>query len=248
LASGTDAVILDLEDAVSFDAKESARSAIARWVSTCPNPDVPVVVRINAASTDWFAADLALLATSGIKLAMLPKAEAPGQIADVIASLTNGQVIPLIETALGIHNVDAIAFAPGVQRLAFGTLDYTADLDLSGDERGLVYAGSRIAIASRCAHLDTPIAGVTPAIDDDAQLRHDIAFARALGFGAKLCIHPRQIAGVRSALQPTQAELDWAQRVIGAAAEQDGAVQVDGRMVDRPVLLRAQAIMDRVRR
>ncbi len=249
LASGADAIILDLEDAVTRDAKEPARTAIARWMAARPILDVPVVLRINAASTEWFDADLALLRSSGIRLAMLPKAESPAQISDVAASMqASSLVIPLIETARGVHDVDAIALAPGVQRLAFGTLDYAVDLDLSGDERGLAYAGSRIAIASRCANLDTPIAGVTAAIDDDAQLRDDIAFARSLGFGAKLCIHPRQVDGVRVALQPTQRELEWAQRVIAAANEHAGAVQVDGRMVDRPVLLRAQAIVNRVRR
>ncbi len=249
LASGADAVILDLEDAVSPGAKDSARAAIARWIETHPNLDVPVAVRINSALTELFAADLAFLATSGIKLAMLPKAESLSQISDVVASMkASGLVIPLIETARGVHNVDAIALAPKVQRLAFGTLDYAVDLDLSGDERGLAYAGSRIAIASRCANLDTPIAGVTPVIDNDQQLRHDVACARALGFGAKLCIHPRQVAIVRSAMQPAQAELEWAHRVIAAATEHNGAVQVDGRMVDRPVLLRAQAIIDRARR
>jgi citrate lyase subunit beta/citryl-CoA lyase len=248
LASGADAIILDLEDGVSAEAKEAARSAIARWIAARPILDVPVALRINAATTEWFDADLALLRSSGIRLAMLPKAESPAQISDVAASMkASSLVIPLIETARGVHDVDAIALAPGVQRLAFGTLDYAVDLDLSGDERGLAYAGSRIVIASRCANLDTPIAGVTPAIDDDEQLREDIAFARALGFGAKLCIHPRQVAGVRAALQPTQAELEWAQRVIAAAEQHEGAVQLDGRMVDRPVFLRAKAIVERAR-
>jgi citrate lyase subunit beta/citryl-CoA lyase len=246
LDAGADAVILDLEDAVPAAAKASARAAIAQWIATRPHLDQRVALRINAASTSAFDADLALLSALRIRLAILPKAETPAQIARVTASLPpNGCVLPLIETARGVHNVDAIALAPGVQRLALGTLDYAVDLDLSGDERGLVYPGSRLAIASRCADLDTPIAGVTSAIDDEQQLRDDVAFARALGFGAKLCIHPRQVAVVRHALLPTPADLEWARRVIVAAEGQEGAVQLDGRMVDRPILLRAQAIVDR---
>ena len=244
LASGADAVILDLEDAVSPDDKDTARREIARWIAT--RPPERVVVRINDAATPWFAADLELLFQSGIRLAMLPKTEAPAQVDAVRAALPrDGLVLPLIETARGVSNVDAIARAGAVQRLVFGTLDYGVDLDLSGDERGLIYPSARIAIASRCADLAPPVAGVTPSIDDEAKLLSDLAFARALGFGAKLCIHPKQVAAVRDALRPTAAEVEWARRVLAAAEQGQGVVQVDGKMVDRPVLLKAQHILER---
>lgn len=155
--------------------------------------------------------------------------------------------MPIIETARGLLNVEAIASAPGVQRLAFGTLDYAVDLDLSGDERGLLYPSCRIALASRAAGIGAPIAGVTTAIDDEARLAADLAFERACGFGAKLCIHPKQVAAIRRALAPTQDELVWAQRVLAAAQDGQSAVQVDGKMVDRPVILKARAILDRAR-
>jgi citrate lyase subunit beta/citryl-CoA lyase len=175
---------------------------------------------------------------------MLPKTETPEHVAAVSARLpAGGTVLPLIETARGLKNVDAIAAAPAVQRLAFGTLDFGVDLDLSGDDRGLIYPSAQIALASRCAGIGSPVAGVTPSIDDEARLLADLAFARAFGYGAKLCIHPKQVAAIRKALQPTAAEIDWARRVIAAAEGSDGAVQVDGRMVDRPVLLKAQSIL-----
>jgi citrate lyase subunit beta/citryl-CoA lyase len=178
---------------------------------------------------------------------MLPKAETASRIAAVMGALpADGRVLPLIETARGVENVDAVAAAPGVERLAFGTLDYGVDLDLSGDDRGLIYPSARIALASRCAGLASPVAGVTPAIDDDERLLADLAFARAFGFGAKLCIHPKQVGAIRKALLPTAAEVDWARRVLAAAEGAQGAVQVDGRMVDRPVLLKAHAILDRL--
>src|SRR5918995_647850 len=135
--------------------------------------------------------------------------------------------------------------ADGVQRLAFGTLDFAADLALSGDERGLIQPAMMIALASRCAKKSPPIAGVTPAIDDADALKRDLEFARAFGFTAKLCIHPRQVIAVQEVLAPTPAEQDWARRVIAAAEAGTGAVQLDGRMVDRPVLLKAHAILDR---
>ena len=148
----------------------------------------------------------------------------------------------LIETARGLRAVDEIAAADGVQRLAFGTLDFAADLDLSGDERGLIQPAMMIALASRCAEKAAPI-GCHPAIDDDA-LKRDLDFARAFGFTAKLCIHPRQVAAVRRHW-PHSGGTGLARRVIAAAEAGTGAVQVDGRMVDRPVLLKAHAILDR---
>ena len=95
-----------------------------------------------------------------------------------------GFVVPIIESARGVLAVESIAVVPAVQRLAFGTLDYAVDLDLSGDERGLIYPACRIAIASRAAGLLSPIAGVTTDIDDEDKLFADLAFARACGFGA----------------------------------------------------------------
>ena len=246
IASGADAVILDLEDAVAWADKDRARDAVGAWVASHRDLASRIAVRINDAGSASFAADLALLAQARVAFAMLPKAETAPQVAQVMAALLpGGRVLPLIETARGVQNVDAVATANGVERLTFGTLDYAVDLGLSGDERGLIHAGSRIALASRCAGIATPIAGVTAALDDEPRLLADLAFARALGFGAKLCIHPRQVAAVHKALLPTAVEIDWAQRVLAASAGAQGAVQVDGKMVDRPVLLKAQAIVDR---
>ena len=246
LASGADAVIFDLEDAVAMADKDRARDAVGEWIVSNQQLNASIVVRINDAGSACFAADLELLRRAGVRYAMLPKAESAAQIAPVVAVLpSGGRVLPLIETARGVRDVDAVAAAVGVERLAFGTLDYAVDLDLSGDERGLLYAGSRIALASRCAAIATPVAGVTAALDDAPKLLADLDFARALGFGAKLCIHPRQVATVRNAMRPTAGEIDWARRVLAASSGAQGAVQIDGRMVDRPVLLRAQSIVDR---
>jgi len=174
------------------------------------------------------------------------KTESAAQVCEAMKALpASGGVLALIETARGVQRVDEIAEARGCARLAFGTLDYAVDLDLPEDERGFVYPASRIAVASRCAGLPAPVAGVTAAIDDDARLRADLAFERALGFGAKLAIHPRQIPVIRAAMQPTSEALAWARRVLAAAEGASGAVQVDGRMIDRPVIRRAQAIVAR---
>lgn len=246
LAAGAGAVILDLEDAVAPADKEQARANIRQWSAAHPQVTGRVLVRINDATSTWFEDDLALMRESGIAMAMLPKAESPAQIAALVEALSlGGLVMPIIESARGVQAVSSIAASPGVQRLAFGTLDYAVDLDLSDDERGLEYPSAQIAIASRAAGIGSPVAGVTASLDDEARLLADLEFARAFGFGAKLCIHPRQIAPIHRALLPDAAQVDWARRVIAAAAASEGAVQVDGKMVDRPVLLKAQGILDR---
>ena len=246
VAAGADAVILDLEDAVVAADKDAAREAVGKWLVRHRDLGDRLVVRINDVDSAWFAGDLALMRNASVQRVMLPKVETAAQVAQVMEALPDGgRVLPLIESARGVQNVNDIAAAEGVHRLVFGTLDYAVDLDLSGDERGLIHAASRIAIASRCSDLATPVAGVTPALDDEPQLLADLAFARALGFGAKLCIHPRQVAAIRDALRPTAAEVDWARRVLAASANAQGALRVDGRMVDRPVLLKAQAIVNR---
>jgi citrate lyase subunit beta/citryl-CoA lyase len=110
---------------------------------------------------------------------------------------------------------------------------------------GLDFAASRLALASRAAGIASPVAGVTPALDDEPLLLAELARARAHGFGAKLCIHPRQVAAIHTALAPTADELAWAHRVLQAAAVSTGAVQLDGRMVDKPVIERARRIAAR---
>lgn len=246
LGAGADAVIVDLEDAVAPQDKLAARAELGNWCSARRSFADRIVVRINDESTEWFEGDLDFIRAAGILRVMLPKVELVSQIARVKAVMPEaGFLIPLIETACGVLNVDAIAGARGVQRLAFGTLDYAVDLDLSGDECGLIYPACRMALASKVAGLVSPIAGVTADLGNEDTLLADLAFARACGFGAKLCIHPKQVATIHRALAPTDGEVDWAQRVIAAAETGQGAVQVDGKMVDRPVILRARAILAR---
>jgi citrate lyase subunit beta/citryl-CoA lyase len=248
LASGADAIILDLEDAVAAERKSAARDLVCAWLAKPRARERPVLVRINDASTRWFDDDLAALARVPAGGVMLPKAEDAAVIARLVEQLpAQTPIVALIESARGVASAREIARAPGVQRLAFGTLDYALDLDLPDDERGLIHPASVLAIESRCAGLPSPIAGVTPAIDDEARLAADWAFARATGYGAKMCIHPKQVAILQQLMRPEPAELEWAQRVVEASRNSSGAAQVDGRMVDRPVLQKALALLARAR-
>ncbi len=249
LASGAGVVILDLEDAVAIEEKTVARGAVHDWCLAHGAVLDRIAVRINNIDSSEYLADVDAVARAGVRLVMLPKAESAEAIVRLVKRCgTHAMVLPLIESARGIRAVDAIAAATGVLRLAFGTLDYALDLgiygSIAGDAAGLTYPASRIAIASRCADIAPPIAGVTVDIDDDAALLADLRFARAVGFGAKMCIHPRQVTVIHDALQPNADEVSWARRVLAAGENSSGAINVDGKMVDRPVLIRAQAIVD----
>ena len=250
LAAGADAVVLDLEDAVAPQDKTAAREAVARYLAAADEATRQrLVLRINDEHTPWFDDDLTVLAATQAPSVMLPKAEAVATLARVRGACPSAGVLALIESARGVLNAEALAAADGVVRLVFGTLDFALDLDLVDDPvagpLGLDAAASRLAWASRAAGLPPPVAGVTADIHDPALLRADVARARAHGFGAKLCIHPKQVAWVHEALRPTEAELEWAQRVLEAVASAPGAVQLDGRMVDRPVVERARRLLQR---
>lgn len=240
LAAGADAVIVDLEDAVGPAAKASARDAVAGWLDG--PAAAPVLLRINAAGTPWFDDDRRLCRHPRVHGVVVPKAED----ADALAAVPAKPVLPLIESAAGFDAVRTLARVRGVARLVFGSIDFQADLGIEGDDDALLFFRSQLVLASRLAGVEAPVDGVTTTIDDAEAVARDTARARRLGFGAKLCIHPRQVAAVNAGFQPTPQELDWARRVLAAAGAAGGAaVQVDGRMVDAPVLLRAQRLLAR---
>ena len=232
--SGTDAVILDLEDAVAVDAKDTARDALDVAFT-----DLPVIVRINAHGTPWHDADVAAVLALNPAAVILPKAEDAAAVSALVAGLGGVPVIGLVESARGLANARAIA-ATGVVRLAFGSVDFCADLGCAHLREVLLPARSELVLASRLAGIAAPIDGVTVQLDDLSVSHDDAAHARALGMTGKLCIHPRQIAEVRRAFAPTEQEIDWARRVLATG---DGAVSIDGAMVDEPVRIRARAIL-----
>jgi len=233
--SGCDAVILDLEDAVAADAKDAARASLATGFT-----DLPVLVRINATGTPAHAADIGAVAGMDIAAVILPKSECPDDMAAVVAALDGIPVIALIESARGIANARALAAVPGVVRLAFGSIDYCADLGCEHLRDILLPVRSELVLASRLAGIAAPIDGVTVQLDDPAVSFDDARHARALGMTGKLCIHPKQISEVARAFAPTATEIDWATRVLASG---DGAANVDGAMVDEPVRIRARAIL-----
>ncbi|AYQ44064.1 MULTISPECIES: CoA ester lyase [Burkholderia] len=240
-ASGVDVVVIDLEDAVPPAEKKVARAALAEWLAS---NDTPVAVRINDVNSEWFREDIALCRAPSVKTVMLPKTE---RIDDIFLCEFAGkptEVLPMIETAQGFRNVVAIAQHRLTTRLVFGNIDFQLDLSIDGDDEQLLYFRSHIVLASRLGNLLPPVDGVSLALDDPAQIERDTLRAKRLGFGAKLCIHPKQVQAVNASFLPTEKEIEWARKVVDTAGASHGAaVAVDGRMVDRPVILKAQEIL-----
>ena len=245
LGAGADAVIIDLEDAVAPGEKTAARAALAAWLT----PAHKVLVRINAHGTAWFEDDLALCRHAGISGIVVPKSEHATDLAHVYA-VTKKALYPIIESARGVDQLRELAGADAVRCLVFGTIDFKLDLGIDGDRDELLYFRSQIVLASRLAGLCAPVDGVTTAIDDSAQISADTLYAQRIGFGAKLCIHPKQVAPVNAAFAPSMAQLAWAHRVLAVARNAGrGAVALDGKMIDLPVILKAeQVVQDAARR
>ena len=238
LASGAHGVILDLEDAVQPERKPQAREAVRGWLAQA---STPVWVRINPSDTSWYLEDCSLLASPMVRGFMVPKAQDAASLAQLAGRLRDDQwLIPLVESVAGWFSAQAIAQAPRVLRLAFGSVDFMSDSGIQGEAEEMNSVRTQLVLVSRLAGIAAPIDGVSVAIDDAAQLETDVRRSRRFGFGAKLCIHPSQVAPIHAALRPTEHALDWARRVLVADAASPGAARLDGRMVDRPVVLQAQ--------
>ncbi len=244
LDSGANAVVLDLEDAVPEEDKELARNAIrTAWPTFSAEQKNRLVIRSNSPGSKFYAADLILAQELNVACILIPKSESLDEINGAALVLPNTAIIPMIETAIGLDQLREIANSNQVIRLALGNLDLQADLGMTcdQDETQLQTARYQIVLASRLAQIAPPIDGVTPSTDDVERINRDAQRAKAMGFGGKLCIHPKQVSIVKSAFMPSQEELAWAKRVIDAdTASKGGAVKLDGRMIDRPVVLLAQ--------
>lgn len=263
LAAGADVVIIDLEDAVPPAQKRQTRKGVSQKLRETPGRKI--IVRLNGIDTLEFEPDLAAVTGPNLSGLLVPKIESAGDIdrihkamvgAESAAGLEAGTVplIALIETAKGVDNVTQIAAAQTeparLYTMAFGAADYTLDLGIeitsSGEE--LLYARSRLPIACRAHELAPPID--TPFmldLKDLPALETDALRAKQLGFMGKLCIHPNQIEPVNRIFSPGPEEVAQAEKVIKAFAESEakglGAMQVDGKFVDLPVVERARRVL-----
>jgi citrate lyase subunit beta / citryl-CoA lyase len=242
LQSGADAVIIDLEDAVPAQLKPEARASVTAWLS----PEHPVYVRVNAHGTEWHDEDVRAIARSaGLRGLVLPKAQDPRRVAKLAAQMTgSASVLPIVESAQGLWSALEIARSPRVERLAFGHLDFQRDLGIDGENEEILFARSRLVFMSRLAGVGAPLDGITAGLDDEEKLRADVERARRLGFGGKLCIHPKQVGPVNRGFLPSKQDVDWASQVVAAAeAAGGGVVRMGAEMVDAPVVARARDIL-----
>jgi citrate lyase subunit beta/citryl-CoA lyase len=246
LDSDAHAVIVDLEDAVAEDAKADARRLVQARLRA-PRDHGVQLVRVNGLDTRHARDDAAALEDVAVDAIVVPKAEP----AALSARLAPGgpPIVALVETARGLRRAYETASHPRVAALMLGVVDLAAELGATPgpDGRELLYSRSSLLVDSVAAGLGGPIDGPCTAIDDEQALRAETAAAKALGFVAKVCIHPAQLPVVHEVLAPSAEELEWARRVVAAAEEAEaagrGAVALDGQMIDAPVVARARRLL-----
>ena len=251
LGGAADQVVLDLEDAVPPGEKEVARAALA-GLGGAPRSGL-LFVRVNGLGTPWCLRDIEAAVAAGADGIMLPKAEtaADGAIVDWALQQSGApstmQLVPLVETARGVAQFGTAGWGPRVPCVAFGSVDYEADLGLAGDagQQAVQHARHMIVLASRAAGLGPPVDGVTLDARDPVPCARDAAAACGMGFGGKLAIHPAQVAPIQAAFRPDPAALDWAAEVVRRVAEAPGAgaILVRGKLVDAPVVQQAERLL-----
>lgn len=261
---GVDVVVLDLEDSVDISRKAEARDLVAGALGRPRNGKV-LWVRVNPPDTGFFFGDMLAVLAARPDGIMLPKAETAEGVARVDWLLGfleshhgieagSTDLVPLVESARGVKNAGEIAAcAARVKRLCFGAVDYTLDMgiELTRESSELFYARSGLAVASRSAGLEGPIDTVFTDVKDSDGLTADCRVARSLGFQGKLVIHPGQVQLVNSVFSPSPEEVARAGRVAeayrAALAGGSGVAQLDGKLIEKPVAMRAQKILEAAR-
>ncbi|GAA4288362.1 CoA ester lyase [Georgenia daeguensis] len=246
LASGADVVIVDLEDAVAPAHKDPARAEARRLLAAVRRP---VQVRVNHVSTPWHGEDVAMLADLPEQVgARVPKVESPEQVRELASALPGRSLHLLLESALGVERAFEIATASGqVASIGLGEADLRSDLRLT-DDAGLAWARSRVVVAARAAQLPSPHMSVYPHVKDADGLTASCREGRALGFLGRTAIHPAQLATIRAAFRPTDAEVERARTVVArvgdARTDGVGAIALeDGTFLDVAMVDQARAVL-----
>lgn len=253
LEGPADCAVADLEDAVPPAEKAAARAAVAAALKASRAGPVERGVRINAWPGPWAIEDIDLLAPRKPDLVAVPKVEVVDEVRYLDAALRergcDAGLLLILETARGVLKAPELAAASKrVRAVAFGAEDYAASVGARRTADGLevLYARSRVVAAAAAAGVDA-IDQVHVAIDDAAGLEREARFGAQLGYRGKMVIHPKQVEPVHRAYRPSAEEVAWARKVLDAAKAADavsgGVVVVDGRMVDRPLLLQAERLL-----
>jgi len=262
---GADAIMLDLEDAVAPDQKDAARCLVRNAISTLNYKGCDVIIRINPIDTPYWKLDLDAVIPLAPKGILLPKSGDASDIQTLDAYITeleqkhglkegSVEIIALIETALGVENAYVIAKSCSrIKGLFLGAEDLTADLRSIRSKEGseIYYARTRLVAAARASGqevYDTPFTDV----NDDEGIVVDAQFAKDLGFSGKSSIAPRHISAINKVFSPSAKDVQYALDVMEAIEqgkrEGKGAVSLNGKMIDAPIVNRAKQVleMDRI--
>lgn len=250
LNSGADSVIIDWEDAVAPEKKATARASTRDFLHRSPELLDRVSIRVNPVGSAEFENDAKVLSEISQKYQLPPlgvvlaKAEQPSDVTQVLAAVPSAVVVALIESAKGLVAAAEIGSAPSIARLAFGAIDFGLDTGMETDDDVIAYPRSELSVASRVAGLPGPLDSPVVEIRNTQEVTDSAREAKRHGFTGKLCIHPSQVEPVKIAFRPTEAEILWARAV---AESSEGASQIDGKMVDRPLIERARRIIERAK-
>lgn len=252
----SDSVIFDLEDAVSATEKDSARFLVCNYLKAF-SPNVEVVVRINGFDTPFYKEDLKeIFALDNVDAIMLPKARVSDilKLTEMIKEYNkNIKIIPIIEQAISLLEVEEIAKCDLVDGILLGAEDYTKDLEVARTKEGIeiFYARCRIINACKAYKIDAIDTPFTDTTDNDGLVK-DIKFVKGIGMNAKSAIHPNQIESINLIFTPTENEINYAKRVLLARDEAFkkglGVFSLDGKMVDKPVIERAEKVIEKAKK
>lgn len=252
-----DGVIIDLEDAVIVDAKDSARELVYNFLNTYKIERSEVIIRVNGLDTEFGAVDMEKIVTDHIDSIMLPKAgiEEVLEASALLAKIEKEKklkktikIIPIIELAKSVLQIEQIVACERVSGVLLGAEDLTSDLQVQRTEEGdeIFYARVKVIMACKAYKkdaIDTPYTNTR----NDEGLKADCVKAKMLGMSAKACIHPNQVEVVNELLAPSQKEINYALRVLAAVEEakvqQKGAFSIDGKMIDKPIIMRAETTL-----
>lgn len=259
---GSDSVIFDLEDAVNVSEKDSARNLIKFYLEKHQKLNLEVVVRINGLDTPFYLDDLNSITSDAIDTIMLPKARID-DVKRLDSLLTNLEkeknlkkkikIIPIIELAISVLEVDIIASLPRVDGILLGAEDLTSDMEVTRTKEGkeIEYARCKVAMACKAYQIDAIDTPFTDVLDNEG-LKNDAINAQIKAMNAKSAIHPNQIDIINEVFLPSPKLIKWAQKVKIASEEATkqgiGVFSLDGKMVDKPVMERAEKILTKAQK
>lgn len=257
---GPDSIMLDLEDSVTMAEKDTARLLVYNALKSIDYGDTEMVVRINPLNTPYGKKDIEAVVKAGVDVIRMPKTETADEVREVeaeiervekeIGALGRTKIMAAIESALGVVNAYDIATAsPRMMGIALGAEDYSANLKTQRTKDGeeLRLARETIVVAARAAGIDA-LDTVYSNLNDMDTFRKEVEFIKTLGFDGKSIINPRQIEVVNEVFAPSEKAIEKARTILAAIKEAEkkgsGVIAVNGKMVDRPVVIRAQRTID----